>query len=377
MSYDLEIISRLKSIKDFLPMAVESPALADALIAWSSGHLSVYDSAYHITALEARATSLRALAKALTSKDIAIRETNAAASLVLLTSEVCLGDHTKWYNHLIGVQQIIEFSQSPVSVDGLVLCGSEALKQSPEGQWVLRNFAYHDILGSVTLRKPPLIPGHYLEEITDVVDTYLGVGSEILIFISEISCHYTSSLAHGYLSSDEVNPDTTNPWSAIEQKIKTWRCPPGTLQTLASLAYAYRCAALIHLYRQTVRGLKLVHDVLHWGQYENLTVALYSKLEAEVSTTLQYVSNIPLNDVPESALLFPLFLVGAEATHSSHMETIRIRLRLMAEKRNFQNIQRALGALEGIWECRAQGVGTNQLDWQDVVGHQGDDLLLT
>lgn len=63
--------------QDFLPMAVESPALADALVAWSSGHLSVYDSAYHITALEARAASLRALAKALTSEDIASRETNS------------------------------------------------------------------------------------------------------------------------------------------------------------------------------------------------------------------------------------------------------------------------------------------------------------
>lgn len=358
-------------------MAVESPALADALIAWSSGHLSAYDSAYHITALEARATSLRALAKALISEDIASRETNAAASLVLLTSEVCLGDHTKWYNHLIGVQQIIESSRSPVGADGLVLCGPEALRQSPEGRWVLRNFAYHDILGSVTLRRPPLIPGSYLEEITDVVDTYIGVGSEILIFISEISCHYTSSLAHGYLSSDEENPDLTNLWSAIEQKIKNWRCPPGTLQNLESLAYAYRCAALVHLYRQTFRSLKLMHDDTPWELRENLTLSLNSKIAVEVSTTLQYVANIPLNDVPESALLFPLFLVGAEATHSSHMDTIRIRLSLMAKKRNFQNIQRALGVLEEIWEHRSQGFGSNQLDWQDIVGQQSDDLLLT
>ncbi|CAI7568303.1 unnamed protein product [Penicillium palitans] len=332
MEFYIDVLAELLTVSqqynsflsDFLPMAVESPALADALVAWSSGHLSVYDNTYHITALEARATSLRTLAKALISEDIASRETNAAASLVLLTSEVCLGDHTKWYNHLIGVQQIIESSRLPVSVDGLVLCGPEALKQSPEVRWVLRNFAYHDILGSVTLRKPPLIPGNYLEEITDVVDTYLGVGSEILIFISEISCHHGSSFAYGYLSSDEENPDTTNSWSAIEQKINNWTCPPGTLQTLESLAYAYRCAALIHLYRQTLRSLKLVHDDTHWRQHENSTFSLYSKIEVGVSTTLQYVANIPLNDVPESALLFPLFLVGAEATYSSHMDTIRI-----------------------------------------------------
>ncbi|KAJ5415519.1 hypothetical protein N7465_004214 [Penicillium sp. CMV-2018d] len=341
MKFYIDVLAKLLAVSqqynsflsDFLPMAVESPALADALVAWSSGHLSVYDNTYHITALEARATSLRALAKSLTSEDIAI------------------------------------------SVYGRVLCGPEALKQSPEGRWVLRNFAYHDILGSVTLRKPPLIPGNYLEEITDVVETYIGVGSEILIFISEVSCHHTSSLAHGYLSSDEENPDTTNSWSAIEQKIKNWRCPPGTLQALESLAYAYRCAALIHLYRQTLRSLKLVHDDTHWEKHENPTFAMYSKIEVEVSTTLQYVANIPLNDVPESALLCPLFLVGAEATYSSHMDTIRIRLSLMAKKRNFQNIQRALGVLEEIWERRAQGFGNNQVDGQDIVGQQSDDLL--
>ncbi|CAI7602819.1 unnamed protein product [Penicillium viridicatum] len=332
MKFYIDVLAKLLAVSqqynsflsDFLPMAVESPALADALVAWSSGHLSVYDSTYHITALEARAASLRALAKSLTSEDIASRETSAAASLVLLTSEVCLGDHTKWYNHLIGVQQIIECSRSPVSVYGRVLCGPEALKQSLEGR-----------------------------------------------------CHHTSSLAHGYLSSDEENPDTTNSWSAIEQKIKNWRCPPGTLQALEPLAYAYRCAALIHLYRQTLRSLKLVHDDTHWEKHENPTFALYSKIEVEVSITLQYVANIPLNDVPESALLFPLFLVGAEATYSSHMDTIRIRLSLMAKKRNFQNIQRALGVLEEIWERRAQGFGNNQVDWQDIVGQQSDDLLLT
>lgn len=49
----------------------------------------------------------------------------------------------------------------------------------------------------------------------------------------------------------------------------------------------------------------------------------------------------------------------------------------MAKKRNFQNIQRALGVLEEIWERRAQGFGSNQLDWQDIVGQPSDDLLLT
>ena len=84
---------------------MESPTLADTLVAWSAEHLSSHNNRYQKTALEARSTALRLLTLSLSSRTISSSEVNAATSLVLMTSEVCLGYHTQWHNHLIGTKK--------------------------------------------------------------------------------------------------------------------------------------------------------------------------------------------------------------------------------------------------------------------------------
>jgi hypothetical protein len=120
--------------KYFLPMTMESPALAHALVAWPCGHLSSLNSPYHITALEARSKALLELSKAVSLPAESLHGSSAAASLVLMTYEVCLGDHTKWLNHMRGVRCIILSAQCLDISRRTLLHGPEALKQSPEGR---------------------------------------------------------------------------------------------------------------------------------------------------------------------------------------------------------------------------------------------------
>ncbi|PWY95727.1 hypothetical protein BO94DRAFT_541832 [Aspergillus sclerotioniger CBS 115572] len=356
----------------FLPMTLESPALADALVAWSAGHLASRDSCYRFTALEARSNALRSLAMSLSSHDISSGEVNAATSLILMTSEVCLGWHTRWYSHLIGAKNIIMSTQSSTSTEGSLIRGPDALKQSPEGQWILRNFAYHDILGSVTLGTQPLIPGSYLQGITDVVDTYLGVAAGILVFISDISCLNPLDLVNDYMPLNES-------FTSIERRLKAWVCPPGTNQALASLAHAYRSSALIYLYRRAIRGLRL-RNVLSGTWPEDLYRDLHSKIQDEIVTVLRHIEIIPSSGVVESALLFPLFMAGAEATHRAHMDMVCMRLEVMMGKRHFHNIQRALEVLQGVWrerEARQNVADGCDVDWKEIVDRQEGGLLLT
>lgn len=371
-------------------MAMESPALADALVAWASGHLSTVDHSYRITALEARSAALCALVKAISyaSDDISCHETNTATCLVLLTSEVCLGYRTGWYNHLVGAKNIIMSARAPTGRGKQVLHGPEAFKKSPEGQWVLRNFAYHDILGSVTLGTNPLISGSYLEGITDVVDTYLGVASQILIFISDISCldltpttaHDHHIRRHAYTDQDIISSQKS--FSVIEHKLQYWRCQADTTPALAAVAYAYRSAALIYLYRWMRSRLRDYHAFDHSSStlQDEMICTLHAKIRTEVSSTLGHISNVPVNGIPESALLFPLFLAGGEATDSSHIEMVRGRLRLILEKRHFQNVLRALEVLEEVWDRRQSSPDQEQnsdVDWKDILSRQGGGLLLT
>lgn len=362
----------------FLPMAMESPTLGNALVAWSAGHLALRDNRYRSTALEARSHALRSLAKSLPAHGSAAGEINAATGLVLMTSEVCLGYPTEWYRHLIGVKNIIMSTRSSSS-PGPELHGPEALKRSSEGQWILRNFAYHDILGSVTLGKQPLIGSYFLQDLSNTMDTYLGVGFGILVIISDISSIEEGCLVHGYMRPHE--PDTSVPdhFSSIERRLKAWVCPPGANPALISLAYAYRSSALIYLYRRTLSGLRL-HRLLSRRRYQDCVSALGLAIQAEVSTILQHTASIPVSGIVESALLFPLFIAGGETTDRSHMNIIRFRMKGMLDKRDFSNIQQALGVLEEIWEKRnAAKYGDEDCDmyWRDIVDRQKGGLLLT
>ncbi|KAI9929374.1 hypothetical protein MW887_000843 [Aspergillus wentii] len=343
-------------------MAMESPALADSLVAWASGHLSASDDRYAITALEARSASLSALSKSIsTASDITYHETNTATCLILLTSEVCLGNYAGWYNHLTGAKHII---QSACNVAGnQVVHGPDAFKHSAEGQWVLRNFAYHDVLGSVTLGTKPLIHADYLEGITDVVDSYIGVASQLLVFISEISNIDTSS----ELQMQEY-------FAIIETNLQSWHCHVDSSADLAAVAYTYRSAALIYLYRQMRKYLRLNKETLPNNQTK--LIELDSKIQTEVFNTLIHISNVSPSGIPDSALLFPLFVAGGEAREGCHIDMIQLLLRLMLEKRPFHNIIRALGVLEVIWNRRMQA-SEDEVDWEDVVTSQGGGLLLT
>lgn len=364
----------------FLPMAMESRPLSDALISWASGHIATFDSSYEVTALEARSKALTTLAKDISSHsdDFTYHETNTAACLVLLTAEVSLGYHTQWYRHMQGAGQMI-MSASCEGPGKQTIHGPATLKGSSEGQWLLRNFAYHDILGSVTLGTRPLIRGNYLEGITVVEDTYLGVGSEILTFISEISfvdvpCYTDVHIGIPY--EDQTAAD--GPWEtflSIKRRLQRWRCRPGATSALAAAAYSYRSAALIYLYRQ-MRKHKQAFDPFYpslqvWHEPENLQ----DQITQEVANTLLHVSNVPLNGLPECSLLFPLFLAGGEAIEGDDIDTIRTRLKRTHEFRRFGNIVRALEVLEEVWRRRGDGLGG--YDWEHLLASQGVDLLLT
>ena len=90
-------------ISAFVPMAMESEVLANALIAYAASHMSGLDIGYSVVSLHARSKVLSQLAKDLTTSCI---ETKVAACMVLLTSEVCDGNYATWYSHLMGAKPV-------------------------------------------------------------------------------------------------------------------------------------------------------------------------------------------------------------------------------------------------------------------------------
>ncbi|KAI3532258.1 hypothetical protein CSPX01_13570 [Colletotrichum filicis] len=369
-------------LSEFLPMAMESSVLYDALVAFASGHLSLTNESYRVSALEAHSTAITNLATALAKPqhEITWYEIKAATCLAFVIGEVCVGDNDGWCAHLNGAKLIIESAVVNPS-SGTTLRGPEVFKRSSEGQWILRNFAYHDMIGSVTIRRRPLLDCSYLDGITDVVDTYLGVATDLLRHVATLSSIDEETRLDVALGAEEITRRKKlfhATCEGVEQELQDWRCRPDAAPELAALAHAFRSAVLIVLFRLIRSRLSSEEESTQGASSEAMTEEMLpTKMRTQVSNILRHVSDIPVGSHTESAILFPLFLAGGEATEDEHMDAVRVRLQMTLQKRRFQNISRSLIILEDLWQRRQNSGLTDEADWTDILDETGEHLLLT
>ncbi|RFU78363.1 c6 transcription factor [Trichoderma arundinaceum] len=363
-----------------LPMAIEEKALLDMLIAWSSSHLSLCDDTYRIQALEHRSTALQSFTASLSSSETP--EVSLACCLVFCSMSAVLGDTAEWRNHLVGAAHIIRHTW--------LSSVSEGSSKSPpyELRWLLRNFAYHDILMSVTLDREPLIPGRYwMPHPMNEIDSYVGLASEPLAMISRISSLNGEIIRQMETSSsssdsDSISSSSQNTYDSpffhlgdlvsrareMESELKDWQCPESNIQCLVNLAEAYRSAALIHLYR-----------VMRRRSFED-ALELEQKIASQVTSIIFHVEQMPLKCLPECTSLFPLFMAGGETRSKPTMQFVRERLQHIATYRHFQNAASALSVLEELWLQHTSITGsiTGQLlDWLDIIQRRHWELALS
>jgi transcriptional activator protein UGA3 len=343
-------------------MAVESPALLSAILAWSSIHLSCYNKSHELTAINHQSSALVALASSLNSRNSAELDTTLAACLVLCATEIAYGDTDKWYNHMKGAREII-ISARIADANGNVLTGPECFIQSKDGEWLLRNFAYHDVLASVTLGRPPLIRGNYWTPNDEViVDAYVGVGGKLLALMSDIS-----SLIEEDNGEHKAELDIISESFSLESQLLNWTPPPHAHEILIELAEAYRSTALIHLYRQVRKRFPEGIDVIQ------------EKMKTQVQETIRHVERIPPESLPGCGILFPLFMAGGDATEEAHMQSVQARLQVLEQHRAFGNIKRARDVLEELWRLRIVGMKGQDgrpVDWLDVLQRKQWKLML-
>ncbi|KAL6889970.1 hypothetical protein GGI43DRAFT_430679 [Trichoderma evansii] len=226
-------------------MAMKSVAPFYVLLAFASGHLSLGDESYKVTALETRSKAIRSLATAINtpSDQVAHHETNAAACVSFVIYEAGVGDCKAWYTHLKGTQNIIK--STSVYASGKLPSGPEAFKHSTEGQ-------------------APLLPGDYLDGITEEVDSSTSVAAGLLRIIACIEFLAEKTLIKERTLDDEAQEklrQLQTSYAEIEQELLNWHCHPDASSELAALPYAYRAAALIVLYQLVHNHIKSSHDL--------------------------------------------------------------------------------------------------------------------
>lgn len=356
-------------------MAMESKVLLDALIAFSAASLSTFDKSREIDALELRSKALASMSASVSSFEPLEHETNLAACLVLSAAEISQGCRSAWYGHLQGAKQLILTAQH-CDRNGTITLGPDALKKTSEGRWLLRNFAYHDVMGSITSENCLLLEPDYMFDIFDTVDSYFGVASEILVLMAKTSTLDVDSADPNDFEVYDLLKDsflTSSTFHNIEKSLRDWECPSSTESALVSLAHAYRDAALLYLYSR-VRCLSLSQNSI-FAQ----TWRFGEEVQLRVESTLYHLSQIELNSCAEGSSLFPLFMAGVSTTDNRCVEAVRTRLKSIIENRGFQNSALALQALEKVWNLTLSEVQLQRksLSWSQVLEISGPGLNLS
>lgn len=390
------IWSLLLTITVFLPMAMHDSALLNALIAWSSSHLSLRDTAFEQVAMQNRLTALQDLRLSLESSPENV-ESHLAITLVLCSMESIMADNDKaWYLHLMGAAGIIS-SRTCIESEFNGTSSAKLLRSFDDahtGRWLLRNFAYHDILMAVALDREPLLPSHHFVQLDEgpVADSYFGLASEILNILYLITSlnqqvkhlqkgdsdvtgddllgfNTHNDYAHSQESLSYLLSEVASEFESLELRLRQWKCPPSSDESLILLAESYRSSALLYLYRVVRRGLP------------DLEESLSLKTANEVAAVVSNIEKMPTRSLPECTLLFPLFLAGGEASKETHIKIIRHKMLDMIESRGFRNVEVALSVLEKLWrlnlERKALLATKGTVDWLDIVARDGVLLSLS
>jgi transcriptional activator protein UGA3 len=321
-----------------LPMAIDDSSLLYALFAYASIHLPTASSGPSISPLarlQFESAAARGLCEAIQRNEVC--ESTIACALICSTAEVIRGDTQKWFLHLQGAGHLIGQCGGP-----------DRLRQTSDGRFLLRNFAYHDILAALSTGGRPRIGGVYWVEEDGFVsaDCLMGVSHEILGHLSDLCV----------LIADATEENSTG-------VIQRGECLARVLQTqqlnLCTTLSSTELAILLH-HTEAFRFAGL----LHLYQFLSRFADTYQSLIAEcVRKILEHISQVPPGYHCEVGLVFPLFMAGVVA-EGDDRTYVKDRLDHIFSWTQFKHIRRIQQLLGYLWSA-------GRTDWERVVQEFG------
>lgn len=339
-----------------LPMAIVDPSLLHALFAYSAAHSDAATPAVPVTPaarLKFESQVARGVAEAITEN--AVSETTVACALVISTAEVIAGNTSRWLLHLQGAGHLVNH------------LGTPKLLQTTDGAFLLRYFAYHDIMASLSTRRHTLVKGVYWIQDADAAvhsaDSFMGLAHHIFRHIVEI-CAFVADTTYLDLSScpDRRSRDSLRAEDmahALRSQDLHLQVDPmdSHNQALVHHAEAFRFAALFYLYSHLLRFCD--------------AGAVYRLRMADcVQQILQHVAQVPSNLFCEIGLLFPLFMAGIGSNgDAGTIKYIRNRLTCIETWTKFKHVARARELLQMLWD-------SERTDWEVMLRELNWNLSL-
>jgi hypothetical protein len=354
LKYYLEHLAPLCSIlqegsNDFrnviLPMAIDDSSLLYALFTYASIHLPSSGPIPAITPLmrlKFETQAARGLSDAIRRNSVS--EGTIACALICSTAEVVSGDTKKWLLHLQGAGHLLN-----------QLGGPKRLLRSSDGRFLLRNFAYHDIMAAFSTGGQPRFRGIYWldDSRLNSPDCLIGLAHEIIGHMSDI-CYFIANTKDQDSTVPYPKIDVIQQGEALAQSLRSQPLSicttlnPSEMESLRHHAESYRFAALLHLYR-------------FLSPFAAKSDAYSSQMTECIQNIMEHVYQMPSNIACEVGLVFPLFMAGVNAADDEAKSTyIRSRLENIESWTKFEHVARARELLESLW-------ASGRTDWEALV----------
>lgn len=330
-----------------LPMAIVDPPLLYALFAYASVHSNAA-TAKDPDTTDARREYENQVARGVAEaiKRNAVTETTVACALVISTTEVVAGDTSRWLLHLQGAGHLVNH------------LGPSRLLRTNDGKFLLRYFAYHDIMASLSTGRRTLLEGVYwveeVEAIVESADSFMGLGHhifrhlpEICAFVEDTADLDTSSCADRRAREALRAEDMAQALRTQDLRLRIDR-DDGNNDALLHHAEAFRFASLLYLYRHLLR-------------FSDASAVYKLRMDDCLRHILQHAAQVPENLFCEMGLLFPLFMAGiVSGGDNAAKEYVQRRLIGIEEWTKFKHVKRTRELLELLWE-------ENRTDWENVL----------
>jgi hypothetical protein len=267
----------------------------------------------------------------------AVTETTLACALLMSTVESISGDTSSWLVHLQGAGHLVNH------------LGMSSLMQSTDGDFLLRYFAYHDIMAALSTGCRTLLDRDYwvrraeagAARLDKAPDPFMGLADDLFLHLFDVCAFVaaTGELTHSSrtalrtaavtraaeLAKAIVGQDLHHPTEAASEY----------QQALIHHAEAFRYAALVYLYRHLLRfcdkGVYGRHIVRYAGRI------------------IHHVSLVPGTIEAEMGIVFPLFMAGVAGGDEDTVAYVESRLTTIETWTRFRHVGRARGFLQLLW----------------------------
>jgi transcriptional activator protein UGA3 len=328
-----------------LPMAIDDSSLLYALFTYASIHVPSSGPIPSITPLmrlKFETQAARGLSEAIRRNSVS--EGTIASALICSTAEVVSGDTKRWLVHLQGAGHLLN-----------QLGGPARLLRTSDGRFLLRNFAYHDIMAAFSTGTRPRFRGIYWldDSRLNSPDCLIGLAHEIIGHVSDI-CYFIADTKDQSAASPDFASTVTRQGEVLAQALRSQALSICTtlssseLESLRHHAESYRFAALLHLYR-------------FLSPFAATGMSYATQMSDCVQNIMDHVYQVPLNISCEVGLVFPLFMAGVTCVDDKVKSAyIRSRLENIESWTNFKHIARARELLESLW-------ASGRTDWEALL----------